>query len=180
MSLFALGLILAAAVSHASWNLLYKQASGGPGFVWLHSTVSAVLYAPLALGFVFWQTKHLNSKALTAIGGSALLHGAYFTLLRRGYRLGDLSLVYPLSRGTGPALAASAAILFLGERPTKVALFGICLVVASLFLFALPGASGHSAGALQAGLTCGVAIALYTLWDKYSVSRLGVPPLVME
>jgi drug/metabolite transporter (DMT)-like permease len=177
---FALSLILAAAVCHAAWNLLYKQASGGPGFVWLHSSVSAVLYGPFALGLIFWQSERLGASALVAILGSALLHGAYFTLLRKGYRLGDLSLIYPLSRGTGPALVAAAAMLWLGERPTKVALLGILLVVASIFLFASPGASGHSSDATRVGLTIGVAIALYTLWDKYSVSRLGVPPLVME
>ena len=180
MTPLALGLVLAAALCHAAWNLIYKQASGGPGFVWLHSSVSAVLYAPLALGVAFWQHERLGAGAFLAILGSALLHAVYFILLRKGYRVGDLSLIYPVSRGTGPALTAAAAMLWMGERPTHVALLGIILVVGSTFLLATPDTKGHSSGVVRMGLFIGVAIAFYTLWDKFSVSRVGVPPLTME
>ncbi len=49
---------------------------------------------------------------------SAALHLGYFLSLQLGYRSGDLSLVYPLARGTGPLLATAAAVGILGERPT--------------------------------------------------------------
>ena len=53
--------------------------------------------------------------------GSGVLHALYFVLLQRGYAAGDLSLVYPLARGTGPLLSGAAAIVFLGERPSALA-----------------------------------------------------------
>jgi len=63
------------------------------------------------------------------MAGSAALHTAYFVLLNEGYRAGDLSLVYPLARGTGPLLSSFASILFLGERPGIIALAGGCMIV---------------------------------------------------
>jgi drug/metabolite transporter (DMT)-like permease len=156
MNLLALGLVLAAAVCHAVWNLIYKQASGGPAFVWLHSSVSAVLYAPLALGVAFWQHERLGVSAFLAILGSALLHAVYFAMLPKGYRIGDLSLIYPVSRGTGPALTAAAAMLRLGERPAAVALVGILLVVGSTFHLASPDIRGIP----QAWCECDSSLAL--------------------
>jgi drug/metabolite transporter (DMT)-like permease len=180
VNLFALALILAAAVCHATWNLLYKQAGGGPEFVWMHTSVSAVLYGPLALVIVFIHREDLATKTALAILGSALIHAVYFSLLRKGYTVGDLSLIYPLARGTGPALATGAAVFFLGERPTGVALVGSLLVVISILLFVGPFTGRHPRHAVLLGLLTGVSIGCYTVWDKFAVSRVGVPPLLME
>lgn len=180
MNLLALVLILAAAICHATWNLLYKQAGGGPEFVWMHTSVSAVLYCPAALVVVFIQRQQFATETFVAILGSAIIHAAYFSLLRKGYGVGDLSLVYPLARGTGPALAVVGAIFFLRERPTGVALAGCVLVVLSIFVFAGPLAGGHPRDAIFFGLLTGVSIGGYTVWDKYAVSRVRVEPLLME
>ena len=82
--------------------------------------------------------------ALGFIAGSAALHLAYFLLLQQGYRIGDLSLVYPLARGTGPMLATAAAILLFGERPTPLALTGAVLIVGGVFV--LTGGAGGWGG----------------------------------
>ena len=118
---------------------------------------------------------------VVAILGSALIHLGYFVALNQGYRFGDLSLVYPLARGSGPLLATAAAILFFGERPTPVALAGATLIGFGAFVLAgdprklrQSGAGRSVAYALLTGLT----IAAYTLWDKRSVSTVGVPPLL--
>src|SRR5690606_12170580 len=97
-----------------------------------------------------------------------------------GYRAGDLSLVYPLARGSGPALATLLAILLLGERPGVQALAGTALVVFSVFV--LSGGrsllrSEQRTAALY-GLATGVFIASYTVWDGYSVGHLGAAPLL--
>ena len=68
--------------------------------------------------------------------GSGLIHLAYFTSLQFGYRLGDLSVVYPLARGTGPVIATVAAIAFLDERPSALALVGVVLVAGGVLLLA--------------------------------------------
>ncbi len=137
MTTFALTLVLFSAVFHATWNLFAKRSSGGVPFVWLFDTVSVLLYAPLALWV--WvlrpsaQPFALGWLELAVVLGSALLHLAYFLSLQRGYRLGDLSLVYPLARGTGPLFSVLVAVFVLGERPTPLAFSGALLVVSSVF-----------------------------------------------
>ena len=107
--------------------------------------------------------------------GSGLLHALYFTLLQRGYAAGDLSVVYPLARGTGPLLAGAAAIAFLGERPSALALAGGLIIVAAVF--SLVGRHGSREAVVFAVLT-GVAIASYTLWDKHAVGPSELSPVV--
>ncbi|MEZ4570853.1 MAG: hypothetical protein R2849_11105 [Thermomicrobiales bacterium] len=112
-------MILAAAVGHATWNLLAKQAGGGAA-VWLFGMLAALIYAPLALVVIVFQRPEIGPSQLVFIAGSVLLHMAYFLLLQQGYRVGDLSVVYPLARGTGPMLSTIGAVLILGEQPGPV------------------------------------------------------------
>lgn len=183
MTGFALTLILIAAFVHATWNLLAKRAGGGVAFVWLFATLSVILYAPLAIAVIAFQRPHMGAIELLFILGSTIIHIGYFLLLQRGYRTGDLSLVYPLARGTGPLLATVAAIAFLGERPTAIALTGAVLVAIGIFGFIGDLRKLRNRNALQAiAYACltGVLIAMYTLWDKYAVSVLLVPPLLYD
>lgn len=184
MTLFALGLVLVSAFLHASWNLLAKRSAGGLPFVWLLDLASVLIYLPVVLGFIYWQRPSLGLLQILAILGSAVIHLGYFLSLQRGYRVGDLSLVYPLARGTGPLLATIAAILFLGERPTPLALGGTALIVVSVFILAggvrllSADASTQTRQALRFGLLTGTLIASYTLFDKYAVSVLLIQPLL--
>src|SRR5215211_1624421 len=119
MTLFALALVLAAAIFHATWNLLAKRVGDGAAvFVWLFGLCSLVIYAPLAVVVVLVVEPHLGPMQCLFMFGSGVLHLGYFVLLQRGYAVGDLSLVYPLARGTGPLLATAAAIVLFGERPS--------------------------------------------------------------
>lgn len=183
MTLLALALILAAAFIHATWNLLAKRAGGGPPFVWLFGALSALIYAPLAAAILLLQRPDIGPAQILFMLGSGLIHCAYFLVLQQGYRVGDLSLVYPLARGTGPMLSTVAAILLFGERPSAVALVGAALVGISVFVLA--GGSGGAGGArgraaVAFGLLTGAIIACYTLWDKQAVSALMVPPLLQD
>ncbi|MCL4182667.1 MAG: hypothetical protein KJ011_04380, partial [Burkholderiaceae bacterium] len=56
--------------------------------------------------------------------------------LQRGYAAGDLSVVYPVARGVGPALAALGAIAWLGEAATPASMAGLALIVAGTFTIA--------------------------------------------
>src|SRR5499426_568353 len=174
MSSLALILILAAAVIHATWNLLNKQASGHATFTWLVAVLSALLYAPATITVIeVWQVE-INFVAIGMMAGSAALHTAYFVLLNQGYRAGDLSLVYPLARGTGPLLSTIAAILFLGERPSPVAIIGALLIIGGVFVLTGNLAQlrrSDSRTAVGYALITGLFIAAYTLWDKQAVSR---------
>jgi len=179
MSLTVLALVLAAAFAHAGWNFLAKGAEGGVGFVWLSTLASAVLYLPV---LAFASAEDVGWEALGLMLGSGALHALYFMLLQRGYATGDLSLVYPLARGTGPLLSTTAAIVVLGERPSALAIVGAAVIIGSVFsLVARTGggsAMGTARDATTFALLTGVAIAGYTLWDKQAVDGAGLNPLV--
>ncbi len=195
MSVTALTLILAAALAHATWNLFSKQASaaGASSFVWLMSLTATGLYAPVVAVSVLLSPPRLTPLDWVFMIGTGLLQAGYFLFLQAGYRLGDLSLVYPLGRGTGALLAALAGIVLLGERPGPAGISGIVLVVLGVLVLGAPGRSTGPAPspAAPAGpppaaapravifaLVTGAFIASYTLWDKYAVSTLSVPPLI--
>ena len=181
MSPSVLALVLTAAVAHAGWNLLAKGSEGGAAFVWLATMAGTALYVPALVVVLVISPGHLGWLALGLMAGSGALHAVYFVLLQRGYAVGDLSLVYPLGRGTGALLAATAAVVLLGERPSAATIAGALIIVAAVFsLIARPGESarrtqGH---ATVFALLTGVAIASYTLWDKHAVGPVGLSPVV--
>jgi drug/metabolite transporter (DMT)-like permease len=136
MPLSALALVIAAAFIHAYWNLLVKQAQGGPAFVWLFSFATAVLYAPVILVVVYLEPLDYGVVEWGLIASSGVLHLIYALTLNRGYRLADLSVVYPIARGTGPLISSLGAILLLGERPTPIGAAGIALIVVGILFTA--------------------------------------------
>jgi drug/metabolite transporter (DMT)-like permease len=180
LTLPILGLVLLAAVAHATWNLLAKGAQGGQGFVWLYTVAASVLYLPVLVVALVVAPGPLGWEAFVFMAGSGALHTVYASLLQRGYRTGDLSLVYPLARGTGPLISTLAAIVIFGERPGPIPLLGALLIVVAVLALARPApdaGGGHRRAAGIAVLT-GVAIAGYTLWDKQAVDGLALSPLV--
>lgn len=185
MSGLALSLILAAALVHASWNYLLKKSGGGIGFVWLFGALSTALYFPLAITLVFYQSVTISSTGLSLIVASGVIHTAYYLLLDRAYRSGDLSVVYPIARATGPLITIIIAISFLGERPSALALCGAALMIGGAFFLslgagALEGARGGIGAGIGFALLTGCTIAAYTLVDKQAVSAAAVPPLVFD
>jgi len=192
VSLTAIMLILAAAVAHASWNLFSKQAAAGGAvcFVWLFFTAGAVLYAPVAVIVLVVSHPRLAGLPVVFMAGTAIIHIGYALLLQNGYRLGDLSVVYPIGRGSGALLAAAAGIVLLGERPGPLSTAGILLVIAGVIVIGLPGraragivASSPSPPALMGiafALLTGLTIAAYTVWDKYAVATLHIPPVLED
>jgi drug/metabolite transporter (DMT)-like permease len=140
----AIALILIAAIAHASWNLLSKQASvtGAVSFIWLMSAAGTALYAPVIVIDVLVARPHLTALSWAFMAGTGVLQAAYFLFLQSGYRLGDLSLVYPIGRGTGALLAALAGIVLLGERPGAVAIAGIACIVAGIVAIGIPSRTG--------------------------------------
>jgi drug/metabolite transporter (DMT)-like permease len=185
MSLTALGLILAAAGLHATWNLCAKRAGGGLPFVWVVGAVICTVYVPVVTGYVLWRRPEFPLGAAGWILGSGMLKTAYSLFLQRSYRTGDFSLIYPLARGTGPLLSTLAAIVVLGERPTPLAIAGALLVIGGVFWVAggtrlLHQDRAHLRVALGYGLISGGFIAAYTLWDRHGVAGLAIAPLLYD
>ena len=183
MSLLALALVLTGACCHAWWNLILKRTGGGTGFFLLFSGFSAILLAPVALTVWWIEQPVMGWPQYLMMAGSATLHLLYFLALDHGYKHGDLSIVYPLARGTGPVLTLAAAMLLLGERPSAVAIGGSLLIAcAVLMLVGDPRKlreSGNARGVAFAVLT-GCLIASYTLADKQAVSVLLIPPILFD
>jgi drug/metabolite transporter (DMT)-like permease len=184
----AITLILIAAIAHASWNLFSKQASAqaGPSFIWLVAVVASIGYLPLAAAALIVARPPMAALNWAFMAGTAILECGYFLFLQRGYRAGDLSLVYPLGRGTGALLAALAGIIVLGERPGPAGIAGIALLIGGVLVLSVPAGGQPARGtprppaalAVTFAVVTGMFIASYTLWDKYAVSTLHTPPLL--
>jgi drug/metabolite transporter (DMT)-like permease len=182
MSLSALFLVLTAAFCHATWNFFVKRINAGPELVWLFSAIAAVLYLPLAIFILLTESPDLGAREFAFISASAILHLGYFLLLQQGYRRGDLSLVYPTARATGPFLSSAFAVLLLGEHLTpQILVGGIAVIIGVLCLTGgfRAGAKPVSASILF-GLAAGGLIGSYTVWDAYTVTALAVPPLLLD
>ena len=186
MSVLALALVLVAAVTHAGWNLLSKKVShvSGPAWVWLVAASAAVIFAPLAVVAAVLTHQRFGWPVLGFMAGTAALHSAYALLLQRGYRVGDLSLVYPLARGTGPLVSSLVAIWLFAERPGPLGIAAIVLVAVGIFILSLPSRGSARGGSRRAavayGLATGLTIAAYTLWDKHAVALLAINPLLYD
>jgi uncharacterized membrane protein len=186
----ALGLILSAACIHASWNLLAKRAGGGAAFVWAAAVAGSAIWLPITIARGEFQQVEWTPIVLVFLFGSGVLQTLYFLTLQRGYKVGDLSVVYPLARGTGPLFSTLGAIFLLGERPTPLGLLGAGLIVGGVFIIArTAAASGPATGiagsvnqrqAIGFGVLTGLFIASYTLWDKVAVSQLHLPPVLYD
>jgi drug/metabolite transporter (DMT)-like permease len=181
----AIALILTAAIAHASWNLFSKQAAtaGALYFLWLLAASATVMYLPVVLVTSLVVHPHLMSLSWVFLVGTGVLEAGYFLFLQSGYRLGDLSLVYPIGRGSGALLAAIAGIVLLGERPPALGIAGIALIIGGVVAISLPSRDSRqsvntSPKAVGFALVTGMFIASYTLWDKYAVTTLHTPPVL--
>ncbi len=186
MPLTALLAVLLAATTHATWNLYAKRAAASRHFVWLYSVGALGILTPIAVGIVLTG----GMPSMTPLHGLALvltavLHLGYSLTLQAAYRVADLSLVYPVARGSGPLFAFFAAVLLLGETLTVTSLLGVVAVVAGILLVAgiqWRGASTTSTprrGALW-GLGIGLFIASYTVTDGWAVKVLLLSPVIVD
>ena len=180
LSLIVVLLIATAAVAHAAWNIAIKRANtSGPAFIWLTFAVGFAVFAPFGIASIVGEGVDLFRLAVLALGSGALQIG-YFLLLQKAYAAADVSLVYPLARGSGPLLSVLAAILLFGERPGVTGIVGAIVVVAGVVVIGLAGgrATANRAGVLY-GLAVGVLIAGYTVWDTAAVTGGGMPVVAL-
>ncbi len=187
MSAAALALVLAGACCHAWWNIVAKKAGGGGlPFVWLSGLVSLAVTAPVA-AWSWWQgpPSPFGAWMWLAALSSGAVHGVYSLTLQQGYKVGEFAVVYPVSRGSGPAISVLLAVAWLGERPGAWGTVGILLVLGGVFLSAggprilaggPPGANRRAGVAW--GLATGACIAGYTVIDGWAVKTLGMAPLL--
>lgn len=182
MPFLALIAVLLAAVTHSTWNLAAKKAAGSRHFVWLYSIGSIALYAPIIGYILYAQRPHFGTLECLALTGTSVLHLGYSLALQAGYRVSDLSLVYPIARGSGPLLSFVGAVLLLGEPPTVLAGLGLVLIVAGILLVAGLTREPHRAPkvGILFGLLTGAFIAAYTVNDGWAVKSLALSPFIID
>ncbi len=190
MTPLALALVLAAAACHATWNLVAKKAGGGNNFVLMGSLMVSVLWIPVVVWVGVQELVRWGIAEWLLLAASALLHVVYFRTLLHGYEVSDLTVVYPVARGSGPLLSSIGAVIVLGETISPVGAIGALAVVAGVFLIAGgPGLwrKAHEPeqrkrvrrGLLWGALT-GALIAGYTVIDGYAVKIMLISPVLVD
>jgi drug/metabolite transporter (DMT)-like permease len=180
VSSIALVLVIVAAVLHAGWNVLLKT-SGDPlrTAVRLQAIGTAVLVPPAVVAWFLNGRPALEPGGIALAFGSGILEAVYFVCLSAAYARGDLSLVYPIARGTAPLLSIAIGVLLLRETLGLAASIGVGCLVAGILLVARPwralqAAGRRHRGAIGFALATGASIAAYSAVDRIGV-RILVP-----
>lgn len=190
MTPLALTLVLAAALCHATWNLVAKKAGGGNDFVLMGSILVTVLWAPLVIWIGVQEVVHWGHTEWLLVTISAAVHVVYFRTLLHGYAVSDLTVVYPVARGSAPLLSSIGAVVVLGEALSLVGAAGALAVVLGVFLIAGgpgllrqandPLQRARVFGGLRWGALTGAFIAGYTVLDGYLVKVMLISPILVD
>ncbi|WP_152607114.1 EamA family transporter [Clavibacter michiganensis] len=176
--MLGIALALGSAVAHTGWNALSKAgAAGGTAFVWLGTAIGALVVLPVAVVVVVAQGLVPTWSWLGAGAVGAVLHGGYSLVLQAGYRRGEVSVVYPVSRGLAPVLVAVLGVVLFGQRLGIPSGVGVVLIALSVLLLLRDGSAGGRGGGVGWGALTAVVIAGYTLWDAAVVVAWGIPPV---
>lgn len=171
MTPLALGLVLTAAVLHAGWNALVKGGTDRAAVLGAVSATHAVVGVVLIVSF-----PSPAPESWPALVVSTLVHYLYYILLFHAYRLGDLSQVYPISRGMAPALVAGLAALTIGETLSPLGWAGVAAVSLGIGVLAVQrGVARKPPRGLGVAVALGASIAVYSVSDGIGVRHSGSP-----
>jgi drug/metabolite transporter (DMT)-like permease len=186
----ALLLVLGAALLHAAWNIAAKKSGGGDAFMLMGALMVGVGWAPLALWLGWDELWTWGPAQWGLVLATTLVHLAYYRSLLAGYRHADLTVVYPVARGTGPLLTVVAAVLLLGESLSVLGALGVAGVCSGVFVLAggprllRPAADAAQRARLLSGLRwgalTGVFIAGYSVLDGYAVKVMLLSPILLD
>ncbi len=196
MSTTAFSLVLLAGLIHALWNIAAKKAGGDARFACFTAGIGLVVWAPAAVYLGWDVVPQWGIWEWSFVLASGVLHVLYFVVLLRGYRHADLTVVYPLARGSGPLLSSLVALLWLGESMSPLGALGVAGVVSGVFLIAggpqlladgrrtdqvseaQQAAQQLRQAGVRYGLLTGMLIACYTVVDGYAVKVLLMSPFL--
>jgi drug/metabolite transporter (DMT)-like permease len=190
MPLSALAMVLVAALLHALWNIVAKRAGGDRHFVMLGALLIVVVWAPVGLTLGWQQVPRWGLLEWAFIVGSGLTHLVYFNVLLKGYRVSDLTVVYPVARGTGPLVSSMVSVVVFGEVLGWHGVAGVLGVCGGVFLVAggpglwraahEPERRARVRAGIAWGAATGLLIAGYTVLDGYAVKRLALSPILVD
>jgi drug/metabolite transporter (DMT)-like permease len=179
MDLISLLMIIGSACIHVVAHVGMKRARDRTAFMWWTLLWASILFFPVVL---------LGGQRISAAGWrwivlSSVFEATYFISISRAYRGGDLSVVYPLARGSAPVFLLLWSTILLRENLTSGGIAGIVLIAAGLYVINLPkmGAWREPLRALRSAsprwaLFAGLSTSLYTAVDKVGIRE--VPPLL--
>ncbi len=186
----AVALVLLAALLHAGWNIVAKQSGGGAPFALAVALAITLIWAPLGLVLAWRDVGAYGAREWVLLGASAVLHVAYISVLLAGYRRADLTVVYPVARGSGPLVTALLSTAVFGERLGHMGTLGVAAIAGGVFLIAggpallrRTGAAGQRArvrAGLRWGAATGLLIASYTVVDGYAVKVALMSPILVD
>jgi drug/metabolite transporter (DMT)-like permease len=174
MSFALLALILSAATLHAVWNFFAKKSGGSLSVLWMGALFSTVATVPVALAAQIGRPLSTRGLGLAVISGC--VHSVYWWGLARMYRRGDISLAYPIARGSGVLGTAVGSMLLLREPLSFYGALGIGFICAGVLALGYRRRveALHTHVVLFALLT-GLTITGYTLLDDRGVDLLAPP-----
>jgi uncharacterized membrane protein len=175
-------LVAGSAVLHVAWNVVLKTASDPLRAATIGMTTAAALIVPAAvIGWIANGARPVPTEAFVLGGVSGVLEAAYFAFLAAAYRRGDLSVVYPIARGTAPLLAVAVGVVVLEERLGPEGFAGVAFLLVGLLMLQRPwrffgrtSAEGGFDPAVGFALLTGVMIASYSAVDRVG-SRVVEP-----
>jgi uncharacterized membrane protein len=187
---WVIGLVAVSAILHLAWNVRLKTA-GDP----LRAATIGMLAASVGIvpaGIAVWWVQgrvQLPTEGIVLGVASGFVEAAYFIFLAAAYRRGDLSVVYPLARGTAPLLAVAIGVVVLGERLGVAGSLGVVALLAGFLILQRPwrafalarrggGEARRAAGdsAILFALATGVMIATYTAIDRVGTRQIDPVP----
>jgi len=181
MNILSLILVIISTFTHAYWNYILKRAKGGTTFVWLFTIATTILYIPFTI-YIFKSSNYSPRLIhILAFLMSAIFHVLYFIFLDKAYCFGDLSIVYPLSRGIAPVFTIIIAIFLFKEKLSILNIISILFIILGSYLLSeMSFSKNNNRSSIYYALLCGFIISMYTITDKYAVSTLLLPPLVLD
>jgi drug/metabolite transporter (DMT)-like permease len=157
-------------VLHAAWTLLLARAPDSETATAAALAIAVVVFAPFAA--LAWD---VDAAAAPYVAVSAAFELGFFTTLALALRGGEVSLVYPLSRGVAPVLVLAVGVLALGAEVSALQAVGVAVIAVGVV--AVRGLGG-AASARDTGLAlaCGACIAGYTLTDSRGLRHAAPVP----
>ncbi|MEA2496254.1 MAG: hypothetical protein QOJ29_4165, partial [Thermoleophilaceae bacterium] len=159
MPFAAFALAFSSAFVHALWNLLLARARDSEAATAVALIAGTIAFAPVAA--LTWQ---LDSGVWPYLAASAALEIAYFALLAAAYDRGEITVVYPVARGSAPLLVALFSVILLGTSLHALTVVGVLLIAGGIVL--VRGFEARDASQMAFALAIGATIAAYTLFDK--------------
>jgi drug/metabolite transporter (DMT)-like permease len=169
-------LVITAAICHALWNFVARKVAGDLVVIWLSLCAGCLLLVPGVM-YVIYHQKGGTVIPLAAVPymiATGIIHALYFGLLARAYECGEISVVYPVARGSGIGLTALLAWVLLKENISVTGLMGIGCVFSGVIAMGMPVlARGKTGKGYGRALWVGLSITAYSLVDKIGVTTVS-------